>query len=322
GPLLLGRIVDAVRAGTSVGHVDRTAAVILCCALAQLGFERWARLVGFRFGERTAARVRDRFVDRALALPASVVDRTGPGDLTNRGTNDVASVAGALRDAGPDVFVSLAHALFLVGAVWIVKPLLGALALVCLTGIPVAVRWYLRRARVAYLAQGEADSQLAEHLAATASGARTVEAFRLERRRREECERAVGLSRRTRLRTLFLRSVLFPSIDFSYVLPVVAVLLAGGALHAHGAMGLGSVVTCTLYLRQLSGPLDTILFRVEQLQASAASFARVEGLGGAPRAPEHDMRAPVGDALVLRAVHYAYEGGADVVHGVDLTVRP
>ncbi|MEV3855905.1 ABC transporter ATP-binding protein [Streptomyces sp. NPDC050095] len=323
GPWLLGRIIDDVRGGTSVGHVDRAAAAIVCCAVAQLALQRWARLVGYRFGERTAARVRDRFVDRALTLPASVVDRVGPGDLTNRGTNDVASVAGALRDAGPDVLVSLAQALFLVGAVCFVQPLLGALALVCLLGIPVVVRWYLRRARTAYLAQGETDSAVAEQLAATASGARTVEALRLEALRIEVCEQAIGENRRARLHTLFLRSVVFPTVDFSYVLPVVAVLLAGGALHAHGVLSLGAVVTCALYLRQLSGPLDTILFWVEQLQSSGASFARIEGLGGASREAVVREAVPAGDDIVLHGVHYAYEGaGDDVVHGVDLSVRP
>ncbi|MFJ9174680.1 ABC transporter ATP-binding protein [Streptomyces sp. NPDC102360] len=322
GPWLLGRIVDDVRGGTSVAHVDRAALVILCCAVAQLLLLRWARLVGHRFGERTAARVRDRFVDRALGLPASVVDRAGPGDLTNRGTNDVAAVASALRDAGPDVFVSAAQVMFLAGAVIVVEPVLGLVSLCCLAGIPVAVRWYLRRARTAYLAQGEADSHLAEQLAATASGARTVEAFRLQEQRIQACERGIRHSYRTRMRTLSLRSVLFPSVDFSYALPVAAVLLVGGTLHAHGGPSLGAIVTCALYLRQLSGPLDAILFWVEQLQSSGASFARVEGIGGAAsRAPAHEAVGPSGDTIQLRSVHYAYEGGGDVVHGVDLTVR-
>ncbi|MCX5536622.1 ABC transporter ATP-binding protein/permease [Streptomyces sp. NBC_00006] len=322
GPWLLGRIIDDVRGGTSVAHVDRAALVILCCAVAQLLLLRWARLVGHRFGERSAARVRDRFVDRALGLPASVVDRAGPGDLTNRGTNDVAAVASALRDAGPDVFVSAAQVVFLAAAVVVVEPVLGLVALCCLAGIPVAVRWYLRRARTAYLAQGEADSHLAEQLAATASGARTVEAFRLQEQRIEACERGIRHSYRTRMRTLSLRSVLFPSVDFSYALPVAAVLLVGGTLHAHGGPSLGAIVTCALYLRQLSGPLDTILFWVEQLQSSGASFARVEGIGGTPsRVPAREAAVPSGDAIHLSSVHYAYEGGGDVVHGVDLTVR-
>jgi len=84
GPWLLGRIIDEVRDGGGVAVVDRLAPVILLCAVTQLLLSRWARFVGHRFGERTLARVRERFVDRALALPSSVVERAGTGDLTAR----------------------------------------------------------------------------------------------------------------------------------------------------------------------------------------------------------------------------------------------
>lgn len=78
GPWLLGRIIDDVRAGDGVDVVDRLASVILVCSLAQLLLARWARYVGHRFGERTLARVREQFVERALSLPASVVERAAP----------------------------------------------------------------------------------------------------------------------------------------------------------------------------------------------------------------------------------------------------
>ncbi|MFE7120477.1 ABC transporter ATP-binding protein [Streptomyces sp. NPDC057654] len=322
GPWLLGRIINAVGAGEGTGAVDRYALVILVFALAQLVLSRFARRVGHRFGERTSARVREQFVDRALALPASVVERAGTGDLTARGTTDVASVGTTLRDAAPEVFVAAVEALFILGAVFFLEPLLGACGVLSLIGIRFATRWYLRRARTAYLDEGAANSALAEVLAASATGARTVEALGLQRRRLIACQEAIERCRRTRTRTLGLRSVLFPCVDVSYVLPPVAVLLIGGALHAHGAMNLGTVVAAALYLRQLSTPLDTILLWVEQLQSSGASFARVEGLSGAPRPPESAPAAPAGDRIEVTGARYAYDGGADVLRGVDLTVRP
>src|SRR5439155_1532249 len=91
-------------------------------------------------------------------------------------------------------------------------------------------------------------------------------------------------SRRTRLFTLFLRTVFFPVVEVSYLVPVAAVLLVGGLLYDRGTLSLGAVVAAALYLQRLSGPLDEILMRVEQLQNSGASFARVEGLARAPRA--------------------------------------
>ncbi|MFD7617598.1 ABC transporter ATP-binding protein [Streptomyces sp. NPDC059802] len=322
GPWLLGRIIDEVRAGGGVAAVDRLALTILVFALAQLLLVRCAGYAGHRFGERTLARIREQFADRVLALPAPVVERAGTGDLMTRGTTDVAMVGAALRDTGPEVLIAGVQALFILGAVFALDPLLGACGVLGLLGIWFAARWYLRRALTAYLAEGAANSALAEQLAATAAGARTVEALGLQQRRVTACREAIEKCWSTRTRTLFLRSVLFPAVDISYVIPVAGVLLVGGVLHDHGTMSLGAVVASALYLRQLSQPLDTILQRLEQLQSSSASFARVEGLGLAAHTPPAVSPAPADERIEVTDVRYAYDGGGDVLHGVGLTVRP
>ncbi|WP_069883710.1 ABC transporter ATP-binding protein [Streptomyces luteocolor] len=334
GPWLVGRIINTVKDGGGVAAVDRLALGILVGAVAQLLLTRHARYLAHRFGERTLARIREQFVDRALALPASAVERAGAGDLTARGTTDVMTAGQTLRDTGPDVFVAAVQAPFILGAVLLLDPLLGACGVLGLTGIWFATRWYLRRARSAYLDQGAAHSVLAEALSATATGARTVEALGLRDLRIADSEEKIERCVSARDRTLFLRSVLFPSIDVSYAIPVVAVLLVGGALHEHGQVSLGTVVASALYLRQLSQPLDTILQQVEQLQSSSASFARVEGLAAAPTrptgpadtgeadsapAPDH---IPKDDRIDVQRVRFAYGDGVDVLRGVDLSVRP
>ncbi|QNP70082.1 ABC transporter ATP-binding protein [Streptomyces roseirectus] len=322
GPWLLGRIIDEVRGGAGVGVVDRLALGILVAAVVQLLLDRWARYIAHRFGERTLARVREEFVDRTLALPASVVERAGTGDLTTRGTADVATVGTTLRDVGPEMMVSGAQAVFLLGAVFFVDPLLGAVSLLGLAPIWAGVRWYLRRARAGYLAEGAAVSEVSEILAATAAGARTVEAFRLEERRTAAGREALAVSRRTRFHTLYLRSVFFPIVETSYTLPVSAILILGGVLHAHGEMSLGAVVTATLYTRQFFEPVDQILVNVEQLQSGGASFARVEGIAQAPGGVTRDAPTPDGDRIDVTGVRFAYERGGEVLRGVDLTVRP
>ncbi|MEU5163750.1 ABC transporter ATP-binding protein [Streptomyces sp. NPDC020875] len=322
-PWIVGRIVDEVRDGAGTGTVDRLALAIVGFALAQLLLTRWARYTGHRFGERSIARVREEYAERALAAPASVVERAGTGDLTARGTTDVATVGTGLRDALPDVLVNTVQSLFLVAAVFAVDPLLGTVGLIGLIGVWLVTRWYLRRAESAYHEEGTANSDLAEELAATATGSRTVEALGLQQRRIDAAETVVRHCLRTRLRTLHLRSVLYTGIDISYLLPVAAVVLLGSALIDRGTVTLGAVVAAALYLRQLAQPLDAVLMRVEQLQSAKVAFARVEGLGLLPRtdtgppAPEPD-----GERIEIRDAHFAYDGGGDVVRGVELTVRP
>jgi ABC-type multidrug transport system fused ATPase/permease subunit len=325
GPWLLGKIVDDVTSGGGVARVDRLALAVLICAATQTVLSRYALLVGYRFGERTAARIREGFLDRALALPASVVERVPAGDLAARGTTDVDAVAATLRDGLPAIVIAVVQALFIVAAVVLLEPLLGLAGLLGLSGIWFSTRWYLRRARSAYLEEGAANSALAEELAATTEGARTIEAFRLRQRRLAVGRAAIDRTRRSRLATLALRTVYFPLAESSYNLPVVIALLGGGLVYLRGGMTLGTVTAAVLYLRQLIGPLDTVLIWVEQLQSSGASFARVQGLAAVPAAGFSAVLSagtePDGDRIEIRGLRYAYDEGVDVLHGVDLTVR-
>jgi len=322
GPWLLGHIINLVEAGRGADSVDLPALLILLSALSQVVLTRHARYLGARFGERLSAHVREQFLDRILDLRASVVERIATGDLAARGAGDVTTVAATMRDAAPDVIVAALQSLFVVVAVFVVDPLLGACGVLGLLGIVVATRWYLRRARSAYLALGAANSALAEVLVSTVQGARTVEALGLQQRRREASAEAIERARKGRLRTLALRTVLYPTIDISYVLPLVGVLLVGGALYDHGLISIGAVVTSALYLRQLAGPLETMQIWIDQLQSSSASFARLEGLTDLPRSQPTGGAVPTEDRIDVDNVHFAYDGGRDVLRGVDLDIRP
>ncbi|MFC0626275.1 ABC transporter ATP-binding protein [Kribbella deserti] len=356
GPWLVGRIIDTIRAGSGdvLSTVDRLAFGALLFTVVQTVLSWWALKIGYRFGERTAARVRERFLQRTLALPPRVADQLPAGDLITRGSTDASLVAMVLRYALPEVLVATVHALFLIVAVLVLDPRLGLCGLLCLIGGGAAVRWYLRRARPVYLAAAASQADLADVVASTAKGARTIEVLGLEERRTEVTEAAIAEARSARLGALWLRTVLFPWSEVSLALPAVGVLLVGGALYANGSVSLGVVVTATLYLRQLVGPLNTLMLWIEQLQGAVASYARVEGIADipatdAPRtAPTAETTATAattavaetaavaetpaavesvgseghGDRIRVDGAHYSYTGVRDVLRGIDLLVQP
>jgi ATP-binding cassette subfamily C protein len=322
GPWLVGEIVDRVRAGAEVSTIDRLALAIAGFVAVQVGLERAARYAGHRLGERALARLREGFVEQTLALPMSTVEHAGSGDLMTRSTGDVNTVGPMVRDAAPEIFLAGVQVAFLFGAVFVLHPLLGLCALVGLPPLWLALRWYLRRARTAYLAEGAANTEVIEELAATADGARTVEALGLAPRRSEAGDTAIASAVRTRLRTMFLRSVLFPVLDTSHTLPMAAMLLVGGGFYLAGTVSLGAVVAAVLYLQRTVGPLETVTMWVEMLQRGGASLARVHGVGlvGADRTASGEV--PVDDRLVVDDVRYAYREGHDVLHGVAVSFRP
>ncbi|MEV6258910.1 ABC transporter ATP-binding protein [Nocardia sp. NPDC051911] len=322
-PRLLGAIVDTVKESTgpgAVSRIDELALAIVVCTIVQMVLTRYALYVGARFGERAAARLRERFLKRTLALPAATVEHVPTGDLVTRGTTDVGSVAHALRNAAPEVFVAAVQAVLIIAAVLVLNPLLGVCALLGMIGIVTALRWYLRRARADYLTEGAATAALAEILATTAHGARTIEALGLQQRRRQHTDAAIVHARQTRLRTLWLRTVLLPAVDISHVVALVGVLLIGGALEHADVVSLGTVIAAALYLRQLTNPLDAILLWIEQLQQSGASYARLEGMAQAPSDKPRVTAEPADDRIEVRDCHFAYVGDRDVLHGITLDI--
>lgn len=322
GPWLVGEIVDRVRAGAGVATVDLLAVAIGGFVAVQLLLERTARYAGHRFGERALARLREQFIDRTLALPLSTVERAGTGDLMTRSTGDVATVGPVARDAAPEIFLGILQLVFILAAVSLLHPLLGLCALLGMPLLWLATRWYLRRAREAYLAEGTAQTEVSEELAATADGARTVAALRLADRRIAAGDATVATGVAARRRTLFLRSVFFPALDVAYLLPLAAMLLAGGAWHLAGVVSLGAVVAGVLYLQRLADPLYEVMLWVEQLQRGAAAFARVEGVGLVAHERATTGAVPADDPVEVEDVRYAYRPGQDVLHGVDLRLRP
>ncbi|MBQ0905374.1 ABC transporter ATP-binding protein [Micromonospora sp. U21] len=321
-PWLLGTIVDRVTAGAGVATVDRLALAIGGCVLVSALLSRYAQYAGHRFGERAVADLREEFVDRTLGLPVSVVERAGSGDLATRSSVDVSTVGTTVRDVVPTIVIASVQLALLFGAVFLLHPLLGLAALAGLPSIWAVTRWYLRRASSAYLVEGAAAAELTETLTTTAEGARTVEALRLADDRIRHGTTRITRVWRARRATLALRTVFFSVVEASYPLPVAMVLLVGGYLLAEDMVSLGAVVAAALYLQQAIEPLDRLLQWTEQAQRGFASFARVLGVGLVPPEPPGTVATSRGERLLVRGARFSYAGGRDVLHGIDLEVRP
>ncbi|CAM5643630.1 Vitamin B12 import ATP-binding protein BtuD [Streptomyces antimycoticus] len=105
---------------------------------------------------------------------------------------------------------------------------------------------------------------------------------------------------------------------------MAATLVLGGLFALHGMVSLGAVTAATLYVQQLLSPVDTVLYCLGDLQAGAASLARLRGVHRTPGpgADASATAAPRHRGLALRGVRYAYRDGRDVLRGIDLEIQP
>jgi ABC-type multidrug transport system fused ATPase/permease subunit len=322
GPALLGQLVEAVVHGTTSGYVDKIVLVLAGFLLAQTILTWLARRASFVLSEEMFAELREDFMRRVLALPLSTVERAGTGDLVSRTTADVDSLARTVRFAVPETLIAAVTTLLTVAAAVWVSPVA---ALPCIAGVPalwIGTRWYLRRAPAAYLWERATYATLTGTVGETVEGGRTIEALSLREERVRRINADLEDASRAERRTLHLRTVWFPTAEFSYVIPVAAALAWGGWLVSTGRASIGEVTAVALYVVQLADPVDRLISWLDEIQVGATSFARLVGIASVPPDREATDDRPDGDRLRAQDVRYAYFVDRDVLHGIDLDLEP
>ena len=319
-PRLLGDLVESVERGTTVAAVDRIVLLLAGFVVLQSLLTRYARLVSQVLGEQLLAELREDFVGNALALPVGVVESAGSGDLLTRTSRDVDQLGWSVREAVPEWVIAVVAATLTIAAAlsvgwWVALP--------CLLGLPplvIGLRWYLRRAKDGYLREAASYSHINASLTETVEGARSVEALGLGEQRIRQIDRDIKGSYGAERYTLFLRTVFFPNMEISYLIPTVSTLLFGGWLYTQGSVSLGDVTAATLYVQMLIDPVDRIVSYLDELQMGAASLARLLGVAQVPDDRQVSGAQPVNERLAASDVRFAYVEGRDVLHGIDLDV--
>ncbi|OCC12710.1 ABC transporter ATP-binding protein [Streptomyces sp. PTY087I2] len=322
GPYLLGGLVEDLSDGVTDLHLERTAAIFAVALVIQVLFTRSMRLRGAMLGEEMLADLREDFLVRSVGLPPGVLERAGTGDLLSRITTDIDRLANAMREAVPQLAIGVVWAGLLLGALTVTAPPLALAVLIALPVLIVGCRWYFRRAPSAYRSEAAGYAAVAAMLAETVDAGRTVEAHRLGGRRVALSDRRIEEWTAWERYTLFLRSVLFPVINATYVTILGAVLLLGGWFVLEGWLTVGQLTTGALLAQMMVDPIGLILRWYDELQVAQVSLARLVGV--------RDIEPDAGDAEVgpdgrdVRAdeVRFGYREGVDVLHQVSLDVAP
>ena len=322
GPRLLGELVGSLQDGTTRDQVDRIAVLLAGALLAQTVLTWLARRAGFVLGETVFADLRENYLARVLSLPLSTVERAGTGDLVTRSTGDVEALSRTVRFAVPEVLVATVTVVLTGVAAFLTSPLV---ALPLLGGAPliaVGTRWYLARAPQGYLREREAYAQYNGSLAETVDGARTVEALGLAARRTAVMEADLARAHAAERYTLRLRTVWFPTMEVAYAIPVTLSLAWGGWLVAGGHATLAEVTAVTLYAVQVVDPVDRLISWLDEVQVGATALARILGVELVPPDRTVGDAAPADEHVRVDDVRFAYREGRDVLHGIDLDLRP
>jgi len=322
GPYLLGKLVQDLSTGDRDLHLGRTVTLFLISLAVQAYFVRLVRLRGAILGERMLADLREDFLVRSVALPPSVLERAGTGDLLSRITTDIDRLSNAMREAVPELAIAVVWVLLLLGALTVTSPPLALSVLVAVPLLVAGSRWYFRRAPQAYRAEAAGFAAVAAALAESVDAGRTIEAHRLGRRREELTRERISQWVAWERYTMWLRSVLFPVINLTHVLILASVLMIGGTFALHGWVTAGELTTGALYAQMLVDPINMILRWYDELQTAQVSLARLVGVREVAEDEGDAAIRPDGREVAADQVRFGYRAGTDVLHDVTLNVAP
>lgn len=323
-PRYLGTMVDAATnsPGTFNRQLPRMVLTVALFVIAQTVLSFSARRMSSMFGQGMLAEAREYVMRTVLKLPLSKVESASTGDLVTRVTRDVSSMAASVRWALPNFILESITVCLTVAALLVNSVLLTIPLLVCGVFFALAARRYIQRANKGYIAEGSAYSRVNTTLTETIEGARTVEALNLQAQRIQATEDDLEAAGQAERYTITLRNELFLVTGFAYRLPLIAVLLIGGWGYFNGVVSLGEITAASLYLQQVTSPLGRLVQTLNMMQEGVASTARLLGIATVPPDRQVSGLTPADEHLVGKDLRFAYRPGHDVLHGIDIDLRP
>jgi ATP-binding cassette subfamily C protein len=336
-PIVVGRLVDSVQAGTATApELLSTLAVLVTAAVAGAAGTALTIVLAARAYHAMLAQLREDLVAQGMRLPQGLVERAGTGDLVSRSSDDVAQIA----DAAPQIIPAFTMTGFTIAVTLAGMTALDwwyGLALVVVLPIYIlTIRWYLSTAPGIYAAERAAMTGRAQQLIESQRGADTVTGFGLGRHRHERVlEASWGVVTHS-LRARTVQNMFFGRLNLAEYLGLAALLAVGFWLIGAGLSTVGAATAAVLLFLRLFGPINQLLFVVDVLQSVGASLNRIVGViatpapgrgaGTGPAAGDRtDPEAAAGSgahgtAVTVEAVDFSYDGERPALTGIDLSI--
>ncbi|MBU8832262.1 ABC transporter ATP-binding protein [Mycolicibacterium goodii] len=321
---LLGMLVDRVRQGGDTSDLVTLGAVIAAAAVAGGLGTGLSTYLTTKLGEQMLADLRERVLERALNLPATLIEESGRGDLLSRVGPDVAVVARTVAQVLPVIlngfFLGIVTLVGMASLDWRLG-LAGALAIPAYIA---GLRWYLPRSAPMYADERIAIANRAQVTVESIQGARTIDAYEIHDRHLADIDRASRRARDISIAVFTFFTRLVGRVNRAEFIGLTATLVVGFLLVRSGGVTVGQVTAAALMFHRLFNPIGELMYNFDEIQSASASLARLVGVidldvGG--RGTRHTGSAtPRGADVVVDNVSFAYDAGREVLHGVSLTI--
>ncbi|MFC6013898.1 ABC transporter ATP-binding protein [Nocardia lasii] len=323
-PLATKRAVDAAQVGQTA-VIGQAAALLVVLAVTRFVVTFARRLWAGKLSLEVQHSLRVSLLGALQRLDGAGQDAIRTGQVVSRAITDLQLVQGLLAMVPWSGLAVLQFVLSAVVMVWLSPPLAVA-ALVVAPAMAVIV-WRMRpRLYAATWSAQQRAADLAEHVEQTVTGVRVVKGFGQEARMVDLLEDHGRLLFAERMRAARINARFAPLVSALPQAGLVAVIIVGGVLAAHGAIGIGTFLAFTAYLATMTSSARTITSVVIMAQLTEAAVDRVFAvIDAAPVVvdPDHPVSLPDGPlGIEFEAVGFGFEADRPVLRDFDLSIRP
>jgi ABC-type multidrug transport system fused ATPase/permease subunit len=346
-PVLAGRVVDAIVAGSQPRVVVLLALVIAAVAVLDAAMGLVTRWLSASIGEGLILDLRTAVFDHVQRMPIAFFTRTRTGALVSRLNNDV---IGAQRAFSSTLSGVVGNLVMLVLTLVVMLGISWRVTLLALVLLPVFVVPARRMGhRLAGIQREAADhnaamgSQMTERF--SAPGATLVKLFGRPDQESAEFAARAGRVAQIGVRTALVQTTFVTALTLVSALAVALVYGLGGYYALTGRLDAGDVVALSLLLTRLYAPLTALASARVEVMGALVSFERVfevldlepliqdrPGARDVPAGPVSvqldDVRFsyPSADRVSLASLEDVAtldaRGGEEVLHGVTLRAEP
>ncbi len=241
--------------------------------------------------------------------------------------NDDVNQLERFLDGGANALIQVATSIIAVGAVFFyISPGIALMAFIPIPVIILGAFWFQRRAQPLYANVREKVGLLSTRLANNIAGIATIKSFTREKYELEQLRRESTAYVEANQGAIRISSAFIPVIRMAILAGFVVTLIYGGKLTLDGQLNAGAYSVLVFLTQRLLWPLTRLAETVDLFERAMASTRRILNLlkvpvhtrSGSVALPTNTVRG----ALTFENVKFAYANGAEVLHGINLSIEP
>jgi ABC-type multidrug transport system fused ATPase/permease subunit len=324
-PYLVGVATDRI-IGRDISGLVIIVIMYVAVSLASWGGQYLENLYLAYAGQSIIFRMRTEMFDHLQRLSLSFFDRNKVGKLMSRVQNDVSQIQELVTQG---ILTLLTSLLTLVGIAVIMFMMNWRLALYTLAVIPfmviMTIIWQ-KYARQAFIRVRRAIATVNSQLQEDMSGVRVIQSLSREEENMEQFDQVNRAHLDANVTAVKFEAAMMPMVNIITGVSFAIVIIAGGFQVLDGVMSIGVLMSFLLYVQRFFDPVLELSMQYTELQRAMASGARIfELLDVEPEIqdkPGAIELPPVKGEINFQHVSFGYEPDNDVLHDINLKVKP